>query len=78
MKTVSKMFFGLAAIAVASIFTSCDKERSGATGWAYNDEKNGGFERQDYVEQETGPGPGSYTHLRANETKANFVCRLLL
>jgi len=56
MKTVSKMFFGLAAIAVASIFTSCDKERSGATGWAYNDEKNGGFERQDYVEQETGPG----------------------
>jgi formylglycine-generating enzyme required for sulfatase activity len=56
MKTVSKMFFGLAAIAVASIFTSCDKERSGATGWAYNDEKNGGFERQDYIEQETGPG----------------------
>jgi len=56
MKTVSKMFFGLAAIAVASMFTSCDKERSGATGWVYNDEKNGGFERQDYVEQETGPG----------------------
>lgn len=50
------MFFGLAAIAVATVFTSCDKERSGATGWAYNDEKNGGFERQDYVEQETGPG----------------------
>ena len=56
MKTVSKMFIGLAAIAVASFFTSCDKERSGATGWSYNDEKNGGFERQDYVEQETGPG----------------------
>jgi formylglycine-generating enzyme required for sulfatase activity len=56
MKTVSKMFFGVAAIAVASILTSCDKERSGATGWAYNDEKNGGFERQDYIEQETGPG----------------------
>ena len=56
MKTVSKMFFGLAAIAVASIFTSCDKERSGATGWAYNDKQNGGYERQDYVEQETGPG----------------------
>jgi formylglycine-generating enzyme required for sulfatase activity len=56
MKTVSKMFFGLAAIAVASTLTSCDKERSGATGWSYNDEKNGGFERQDFIEQETGPG----------------------
>jgi len=56
MKTVSKMFFGLAAIAVASTLTSCDKERSGATGWTYNDEKNGGFERQDFIEQETGPG----------------------
>ncbi|MFM7233196.1 MAG: SUMF1/EgtB/PvdO family nonheme iron enzyme [Flavobacteriales bacterium] len=56
MKTVSKMFFGLVAIAVASGLTSCDKQTSGATGWAYNDEKNGGFERQDFVEQETGPG----------------------
>ncbi len=56
MRTVSKMFFGLGAIAVASFLSSCDKERSGATGWAYNDEKNGGFERQDYVDQETGPG----------------------
>jgi formylglycine-generating enzyme required for sulfatase activity len=50
------MFLGLGAIAVASFLSSCDKERSGATGWAYNDEKNGGFERQDYVDQETGPG----------------------
>lgn len=56
MKTVSRMFFGLSAIAVAAIFSSCDKAKSGATGWSYNDEKNGGFERQDYVEQETGPG----------------------
>jgi len=56
MRSVSKMFFGLGAIAVASFLSSCDKERSGATGWAYNDEKNGGFERQDYVDQETGPG----------------------
>jgi hypothetical protein len=56
MKTVSKMFLGLGAIAVASFLSSCDKERSGATGWSYNDEKNGGFERQDYVDQETGPG----------------------
>jgi formylglycine-generating enzyme required for sulfatase activity len=50
------MFLGLSAIAVASFLSSCDKERSGATGWSYNDEKNGGFERQDYVDQETGPG----------------------
>ena len=56
MKTVSRMFFGLAAIAVASTFTSCEKESSGATGWYYNDEKNGGFERKDFIEQETGPG----------------------
>lgn len=36
--------------------TSCQKERSGATGWAYNDPSNGGFERPPFVEQETGPG----------------------
>ena len=36
--------------------TSCQKERSGATGWAYNDTSNGGFERPPFVEQETGPG----------------------
>jgi len=56
MKTASKMFFGLVAIAVASSLASCEKETSAATGWAYNDEKNGGFERQDFIEQETGPG----------------------
>src|SRR5660397_280897 len=27
---------------------------------------------------EEGPAPVSYTHLRAHETKANLVCRLLL
>lgn len=34
----------------------CYYERSGATGWAYNFEENGGFERTAYFEQETGPG----------------------
>src|ERR1035437_2690174 len=38
------------------IFTSCSKERSPVTGWAYNDPKNGGFEVMPYEEQETGPG----------------------
>jgi len=56
MNYVSKIFSGLVAIAAMTIFTSCDKERSGATGWSYNEEENGGFERQEYVEQETGPG----------------------
>lgn len=56
MNYVSKIIFGAMAIGSMAIFTSCDKERSGATGWSYNEEENGGFERQDYVEQETGPG----------------------
>ncbi|HKK64175.1 MAG TPA: hypothetical protein VJ951_16535, partial [Bacteroidales bacterium] len=29
---------------------------SSATGWAYNDPENGGFEVSSAVEQETGPG----------------------
>ncbi len=40
------------------IMSSCNNsnEKSGATSWNYNDEKNGGFESVDYTEQETGPG----------------------
>jgi gliding motility-associated lipoprotein GldJ len=39
------------------IISSCNSyEKSGATSWNYNDEKNGGFESVPYVEQETGPG----------------------
>ena len=40
------------------LLASCGKERSGGTGWAYNDPSNGGFERAPFVEQETGPGSG--------------------
>jgi len=36
--------------------TGCMKDRSGATGWAYNDPLNGGFEKSYNQEQETGPG----------------------
>ena len=39
------------------IISSCNSyEKSGATSWNYNDEKNGGFESVPYTEQETGPG----------------------
>lgn len=39
------------------IFAACDGgEKSAVTAWKYNDERNGGFEVVDYVEQETGPG----------------------
>ncbi|MCB0779932.1 MAG: SUMF1/EgtB/PvdO family nonheme iron enzyme, partial [Flavobacteriales bacterium] len=40
----------------ALLFSSCQFEKSGATGWNYNDSKNGGFEKAPFEEQETGPG----------------------
>ena len=43
-------------VALGVLLSSCGKERSSSTGWAYNDPKNGGFERVPYIEQETGPG----------------------
>lgn len=46
-------FCALSAIIVLS---SCGKERSSTTGWAYNDSNNGGYEKVPYFEQETGPG----------------------
>ncbi|MBK7887287.1 MAG: SUMF1/EgtB/PvdO family nonheme iron enzyme [Bacteroidetes bacterium] len=39
------------------VFTACNNyQKSGSTGWNYNDERNGGFEVVPYTEQETGPG----------------------
>ncbi len=35
--------------------TSCSKERSTTTGWKYNNEDWGGFEKHEYAGQETGP-----------------------
>jgi gliding motility-associated lipoprotein GldJ len=40
----------------AVLFSSCQFEKSGATGWNYNDSKNGGFEKAAFEDQETGPG----------------------
>ncbi len=43
---------------MAFVFISCknNKEVSNSTGWEYNHEENGGFNKADYQEQETGPG----------------------
>ena len=38
------------------IVSSCAKEKSTSTGWDYNNYKNGGFEKVNAQEQETGPG----------------------
>ena len=52
-----KHILGLFSVALGLMTLSgCYYERSGATGWAYNFEANGGFERPSYFEQETGPG----------------------
>jgi formylglycine-generating enzyme len=54
-KTNSRLVLITAAASLV-LSSACNKERSAATGWNYNDSKNGGFEVVDYEEQETGPG----------------------
>jgi sulfatase modifying factor 1 len=49
------IFLGFAGITALSL-NSCSKDSSGATGWDYNNPKNGGYLKVDYTEQETGPG----------------------
>jgi len=47
----------LLSITVSMLFACGGNNESSATGWAINDEENGGFEAvTDYQEQETGPG----------------------
>ncbi len=42
--------------AIVTLIASCkNQERSDTTGWVYNDEKWGGFEKLDYEGQPTGP-----------------------
>ena len=43
-------------IALAALVSGCTGDRSGATGWAYNNTQNGGFEKQPFFSQETAPG----------------------
>lgn len=62
------LFFGLAII-----ISSCGKEASNTTGWAYNDGDNGGFfVNTDYQGMKTGPGlvfieGGTFTMGRVEE-----------
>jgi formylglycine-generating enzyme required for sulfatase activity len=77
MKSLNSKIQLTALVASVMLLSSCDKERSTATGWNYNDPDNGGFERVDYVEQETGPGlvlieGGTFTMGRV-EDDVNFT-----
>ncbi len=55
MKNLLKLSF-LLVMASGLLLTSCKKkEVSQTTGWKYNDQKWGGFEKRDYEGQETGP-----------------------
>ena len=56
MKKISLVTPVLSLLAAALMFSSCAREKSATTGWEYNNEKNGGFEKVPYLEQETGPG----------------------
>ncbi|MFY7668498.1 MAG: SUMF1/EgtB/PvdO family nonheme iron enzyme [Crocinitomicaceae bacterium] len=51
--TFKKLFLAFVGL---SLVASCAKDRSTATGWNYNDYENGGFEKYEAQEQETGPG----------------------
>lgn len=51
----TSIFTSAFILAVILMFSSC-KEHSSTTGWAYNDPDWGGFEKRDYIGQETGPG----------------------
>ena len=42
-------------ISLLSLNSCSKKEKSSTTGWAYNDQKNGGFEKLKYEGQATGP-----------------------
>jgi gliding motility-associated lipoprotein GldJ len=55
MKRLIQNIFGIALTGLL-VLSSCSKERSSATGWDFNNYKNGGFEKFDAREQETGPG----------------------
>ena len=59
---------GLSLLLAVFVLASCGgkKERSASTGWKYNDQKWGGFEKIDYEGQATGPNlvpieGGTYT-----------------
>jgi formylglycine-generating enzyme len=51
-----KVYGRIAVLGAALLLSSCGKDVSSVTGWAYNDPKNGGYDVPYYDEQETGPG----------------------
>jgi gliding motility-associated lipoprotein GldJ len=55
MKRLMNRFLGVSVVGLL-ILSSCSPERSSSTGWEYNNPVNGGFEKVDEHEQETGPG----------------------
>jgi gliding motility-associated lipoprotein GldJ len=76
MKKRSNTMSVLRLLAVLGLGTmmmySCSKEASNATGWDYNNPKQGGFQKVPFVDQETGPGlvlveGGSFTMGRSEE-----------
>ncbi len=55
-KPKTSIFHWSCVLLAVITLSSCQKDRSSTTGWAFNDPKNGGFEKAPYLEQETGPG----------------------
>lgn len=55
MKRLMNRFIGVSVVGLL-VLSSCSPERSSSTGWEYNNYKNGGFEKFDAQDQETGPG----------------------
>ena len=72
MKSRKFQFFSLVMVVVMAVLASCKKNGSDATGWEYNNPENGGFTKNRYVQQETGPGlvlieGGTFTMGRVDE-----------
>ena len=55
MKNKVLIFLSVVSLGLITL-SSCSKEKSSTTGWAYNDPDWGGFENKPYIGQETGPG----------------------
>lgn len=57
MKLLTKIIIGATLISASGILSSCSRAgKSSTTGWKYNDPKWGGYEKNKFKEQETGPG----------------------
>ena len=50
-----KVYGRIAVLGAALLLSSCGKDVSNVTGWAYNDPKNGGYDVPYFDEQESGP-----------------------